>query len=141
MFDAQDCDIFDVLAHISFNTDLKKRIERVAHVKWTSILFQQYEDLNAKDFLEFLLNQYAQHGVWEIGNLDVNNTVSLVLVTKVVVEGNITNVVIVNTSTYEPNKTNNEANNTTVANPVCDLEIIKLVNASRVYENDLVEWT
>jgi hypothetical protein len=33
MFDAQDCDIFDVLAHISFNTDLKKRIERVAHVK------------------------------------------------------------------------------------------------------------
>ncbi|MBR6993452.1 MAG: DUF11 domain-containing protein, partial [Methanobrevibacter sp.] len=79
--------------------------------------------------------------VWEIGSLDANNPVSLILVTQIVAEGNITNVVVVNTSTYEPNKTNNEANNTTVANPVCDLEIIKLVNASRVYEDDLVEWT
>lgn len=77
MFDAQDCDIFDVLAHISFNTDLKKRIERVAHVKWTSILFQQYEDLNAKDFLDFLLNQYAQHGVREIWKSKLNGLVSL----------------------------------------------------------------
>jgi hypothetical protein len=65
------------LAHISFNTDLKKRIERVAHVKWTSILFAQYEDLNAKDFLEFLLNQYAQHWVWEIGKNKLNGLVSL----------------------------------------------------------------
>ena len=50
MFDAEDCDIFDVLAHISFNSDLKKRVERVEHVRWTSILFEQYEDLK-KDFL------------------------------------------------------------------------------------------
>ena len=77
MFDAEDCDVFDVLAHISFNSDLKKRVERVAHVKWTSILFTQYEDLNAKDFLEFLLNQYAQHGVWEIGKNKLNGLVSL----------------------------------------------------------------
>jgi len=77
MFDAQDCDIFDVLAHISFNTDLKKRIERVAHVKWTSILFAQYEDLNARDFLDFLLNQYAQHGVREIWKSKLNGLVSL----------------------------------------------------------------
>ena len=79
--------------------------------------------------------------VWEIGSLAANNPVSLILVTKIVTEGNITNVVVANTSTYEPNKTNNEANNTTVANPGCDLEITKLVNASEVYEGDLVEWT
>ena len=79
--------------------------------------------------------------IWKIGELKANEPVFLVLVTQVLKEGNITNVVSVNTTTYEPNKTNNEANNTTVANPICDLEISKLVNASSVYVNDFVEWT
>ncbi|WP_405266951.1 Cna B-type domain-containing protein, partial [Methanobrevibacter sp.] len=79
--------------------------------------------------------------VWEIGSLAANEPVSLILVTQILTEGDITNVAVVNTSTYEPNRTNNEANNTTIANPICDLEIVKLVNASCVYENELVEWT
>jgi uncharacterized repeat protein (TIGR01451 family) len=79
--------------------------------------------------------------IWEIGKLDVNKPVSLVLVTKILTDGNITNIVSVNTTTYEPNKSNNVANNTTVANPICDLEIVKLVNSSIVYLNDSVSWT
>ena len=79
--------------------------------------------------------------VWKIGELKANEPVSLILVTQVLMEGNITNVVSVNTTTYEPNKTNNEANNTTLANPICDLEISKIVNASSVYINGFVEWT
>ena len=78
---------------------------------------------------------------WEIGELKVNEPVSLVLVTKVLTEGNITNIVVVNTTTYEYNKTNNEANNTTVANPICDLSISKIVSSDTVYLNDSVVWT
>ena len=36
---------------------------------------------------------------------------------------------------------NNRANNTTDVKPVCDVEVTKLVNASEIYFNDLVEWT
>ncbi|WP_406534825.1 Cna B-type domain-containing protein, partial [Methanobrevibacter sp.] len=79
--------------------------------------------------------------IWKIGELKANEPVSLVLVTQILIEGNITNVVSVNTTTYEPNKTNNEANNTTLANPICDLAISKFVNSSVVYLNEFVEWT
>ena len=79
--------------------------------------------------------------IWKIGELKANDPVFLILITQVLREGNITNIVSVNTTTYEPNKTNNEANNTTEANPICDLEISKLVNASVVYLNEFVEWT
>uniref|UniRef100_UPI00388DF5C8 hypothetical protein n=1 Tax=Methanobrevibacter sp. TaxID=66852 RepID=UPI00388DF5C8 len=79
--------------------------------------------------------------IWEIGKLDANKPVSLVLVTKINAEGNITNIVIANTTTHESDKTNNEANNTTVANPICDLEIVKKVDSTVVYLNDSVIWT
>jgi uncharacterized repeat protein (TIGR01451 family) len=37
--------------------------------------------------------------IWEIGDLKVNDPVSLVLVTQILIEGNITNIVTVNTTT------------------------------------------
>ena len=79
--------------------------------------------------------------IWEIGELKVNEPVSLILVTELLTEGNVTNIVVVNTTTYEPNKTNNEANNTTYVNPLCDVEISKSVNSSVVPLNDSVVWT
>ena len=79
--------------------------------------------------------------IWEIGELDVDSPVSLVLVTKVLTNGTLTNIVIVNSTTPDSNESNNIANNTTVANPICDLEIVKLVNATDVYVADTVEWT
>ena len=79
--------------------------------------------------------------IWEIGNLDVNKPVSLVLVTKIEIDGNITNVVHVSTTTNETNTTNNDANNTTVANPICDLEIIKLVSSKKAFVGEELTWT
>ena len=93
-----------------------------------------YDDSSAGSF-------YKETRIWEIGELEINKPVSLVLVTKVLTEGNITNIVNVNTTTYEPNKTNNEANNTTVAYPICDLEISKAVTPDVVNVTDSVEWT
>ncbi|MBE6490484.1 MAG: DUF11 domain-containing protein [Methanobrevibacter sp.] len=79
--------------------------------------------------------------IWELGDMNVNEPVILKFTTKVTVEGNVTNVVVVNSTTPDTNESNNKANNTTVANPICDLEITKLVNATEVHINDLVEWT
>jgi len=79
--------------------------------------------------------------IWNISTLEVNAPVTLELITKVVRDGNITNIVVVNSSTPDFNESNNKANNTTYANPICDLEITKLVNATSVYVNDMVEWT
>ena len=56
-------------------------------------------------------------------------------------EGIITNVVTVNSTTPDTDMSNNRANNTTDVKPVCDVEVTKLVNASEIYFNDLVEWT
>ncbi len=79
--------------------------------------------------------------IWEVGELGVNTPVSLILITKISVEGNVTNMVEVTTSTPESNKSNNKVNNTTFAKPICDLEVTKLVNASNVYQFNVVEWT
>ena len=78
---------------------------------------------------------------WSIGTLEKDTAVSLVLVTKVLIDGTFVNIATVNTTTPESNYTNNRANNTTVASPICDLVISKLVNATKVYKGDIVKWT
>ena len=79
--------------------------------------------------------------IWNIGSLEVDSPVSITLLTQVLVEGNITNIVVVNSTTPDTNETNNIANNTTVANPVCDLEIIKLVSSKKAYVGEDLTWT
>ena len=79
--------------------------------------------------------------IWNIGSLEVNSPVSITLLTQVLVEGNITNIVVVNSTTPDTNESNNIANNTTVANPVCDLEIIKLVSSKKAYVGEDLTWT
>ena len=78
---------------------------------------------------------------WSVGTLEKDTPVSLILVTKVLIDGTFVNIATVNTTTPESDYTNNEANNTTVADPICDLVISKIVNASKVYKGDLVKWT
>lgn len=77
MFEAKDSDIFDILAHISFNSDIKKRVERVAHVKDNKILFSQYEDFKAKEFLDFLLEKYEINWVLEMSKTNLKWLVEL----------------------------------------------------------------
>ena len=83
----------------------------------------------------------SKTGIWNIGDMDNNTSVSLVLVTQALKEGSITNIVVVNTTTNETNYTNNKANNTTVVKPICDLEITKVVNEDKVYVGETVVWT
>ncbi len=78
---------------------------------------------------------------WSIGTLDKDTPVSLILVTKVLIDGTFINIATVNTTTPESNYTNNKANNTTRADPICDLVISKSVNATKVIKGDYVRWT
>ena len=73
--------------------------------------------------------------------LRINSPVFLVLVTQVFTNGTFMNTVVVNSTTPDSNESNNIANNTTVADPICDLVITKSVNATMVNVTDIVEWT
>jgi type I restriction enzyme R subunit len=66
MFEAEDSDIFDILAHISFNANIKKRVQRVEYVRNHHIVLEEYQNLQAKEFLEFILEQYARYGIVEL---------------------------------------------------------------------------
>lgn len=62
MFEATDSDIFDVLAHLSFNNDIKYRSER--SIYWEEVV-DNYDSLKAREFLEFLLALYVKNGILE----------------------------------------------------------------------------
>ena len=80
----------------------------------------------------------ATTGVWTIGQLNSGATESLEITTLVKISNaSILNVANINSSTYDPNKDNNRANNTTVVNPVADLSIEKVAVA---IEGKYVTW-
>ena len=60
MFHAENSDIFDILAHLSFDRDIKYRAERRQYAE--SVL-THYESLKAREFLEFLLALYVKQGI------------------------------------------------------------------------------
>ena len=62
MFEAKWSDIFDILAHLSFDSEIKYRSERSVYgenIVW------KYENLKAKEFLEFLLSLYVRDWILE----------------------------------------------------------------------------
>src|SRR5699024_7253615 len=65
MIASPDTDIFDVLAHISFSTDIKTRHNRASDVRDDQFL-TVYKNLKAREFLEYVLNVYEQHGIEEL---------------------------------------------------------------------------
>lgn len=62
IFDKKDCDIYDVLAHLSFNAEIKTRQERVLQVEKSEFL-KRFQKEKALKFIEFLLNRYQEYGI------------------------------------------------------------------------------
>jgi type I restriction enzyme, R subunit len=62
MFEAENSDIFDVLAHLSYGTDIRYRTERR---DIASSILDEYESLDAQAFLDFLLQLYVRNGILE----------------------------------------------------------------------------
>ncbi|WP_369333923.1 hypothetical protein [uncultured Methanobrevibacter sp.] len=74
-------------------------------------------------------NYNPLNGVWNIGDLAVGRSAVLNIRTIVNISNTtILNVATVNSSSNDPDKSNNVANNTTKANPVSDLAIVKEVS-------------
>ena len=60
---AEDCDLFDVLSYLSYNTPLITRQQRIANSKES--IFEGVDDKN-KEFLNFVLSKYEEKGVEEL---------------------------------------------------------------------------
>ena len=79
-------------------------------------------------------------GVWTIGNLTNGETVTLNIVTIAKDLKSITNIAFVNSSSNDPDLTNNYANATVNVTLVADLEISKIVSLKSVKVGDTVTW-
>lgn len=64
MIDAENSDLFDVLAYVSFATQPISREKRVSETK--QHILEGLDD-NQKEFLEFVLAKYVEKGVEELG--------------------------------------------------------------------------
>jgi uncharacterized repeat protein (TIGR01451 family) len=86
-----------------------------------------------------------EDGIWTIGTLDNGQTATLTLTTRVTVSGgSIENVVVADSSTYDPNRTNNKDKETTYPkekSSSADLELTKVASKDKVKVGDLIVWT
>jgi len=76
IFEAQNSDIYDVLAHLSFNLEIKTRAERVLDVE-NSDFIEKYHNDKAKEFIEFILERYKKDGVKELDEDKLSDLVKL----------------------------------------------------------------
>lgn len=76
IFEAEDSDIYDVLAHLSFNLDIKTRSERTLAVENSSFI-EKYHNDKAKEFIEFILERYRKDGVKELDEDKLSDLVKL----------------------------------------------------------------
>lgn len=74
IFEAKDSDIFDILAHLSFNSDILYRKERK---QMAEKLVETYENLWAREFLEFLLILYVRNGISDFRRDSLSSKIEL----------------------------------------------------------------
>lgn len=77
MFDAPDSDIFDILAHLSFSEEIKTRSERVQRVRTNGRTIQQVSNLQARQFLEYVLQYYNKRGSIELVRSKIGEVIQL----------------------------------------------------------------
>ena len=76
IFEAKDSDIYDVLAHLSFNLEIKTRSERAFAVHYRKYI-EKYQSDKAREFLEFILERYKKDGVKEMGSDKLSTLIKL----------------------------------------------------------------
>lgn len=77
IIDAKDCDLFDVLNHISHSKALLTRTKRASTVRNNNQFFGVYKDLQAQEFLHFLLERYEQDGIKELDRSKLSELIKL----------------------------------------------------------------
>ena len=81
------------------------------------------------------------NGKFSIGNLNVGETLSLEIVSRVNATGEFTNTASIKCNEYDYDMTNNRDNAKVKINPASNLEVVKTVNNTNPNYHDLVEWT
>ncbi|WP_405266900.1 hypothetical protein [Methanobrevibacter sp.] len=81
------------------------------------------------------------NNVFNIGNLDVGETLKITIITQANKTGKFVNSANITGNEYDYNLTNNVANKSITINPASDMEVLKLVNNSNHNFRDLVKWT
>lgn len=76
IFEAEESDIYDVLAHLSFNLDIKTRSDRAFAVHYRKYI-EKYHNDKVKEFLNFILERYEKDGVKEMGSDKLSSLVKL----------------------------------------------------------------
>ena len=74
IIDAENSDLFDVLAHVAFAIAPLSRDARATDAK--TVLHQKFEDKQSA-FIDFVLNQYVQQGVDELGQEKLKDLLEL----------------------------------------------------------------
>ncbi|MBE6499843.1 MAG: DUF11 domain-containing protein [Methanobrevibacter thaueri] len=82
-----------------------------------------------------------QTGIWHIDSLDVDDEITLEILTKVNKTGITQNNVSTTANEYDYNLTNNDDNETIEVDPSADVSIIKLVNNTTPNYKDIIKWT
>ncbi len=76
IFDAEESDIYDVLAHLAFNLEIKTRSERAFAVHYRKYI-EKYHNGKVKEFLNFILERYEKDGVKEMGSDKLSSLIKL----------------------------------------------------------------
>ena len=81
-------------------------------------------------------------GIWNVGSLNSGDVVILKLTTEVtILNGTLENIVNVTTSTYDPNKDNNNDSEIVNVSTIADLELTFVSNKDVVNVGDEIIWT
>ena len=81
-------------------------------------------------------------GVWSVGSLNNGEVVTLKLVTEVtILNGTLENIVNVTSSTFDPNKDNNNDSEIVNVSTIADLELTVVSNKDKVKVGDEFIWT
>lgn len=75
MIDAEQSDLFDVLAYVAYNRPPITRSARVESHR--SQIFHEYQDFNAREFLDFVLGHYVKEGVGVLDDGKLQDLITL----------------------------------------------------------------
>lgn len=75
LIDAQDSDVYDVLAHVSHAAKPMSRQERVQHAK--PGIASAFADYKQQEFIDFILSKYVEDGVGELAASKMRSLIEL----------------------------------------------------------------
>lgn len=76
VFDAENSDIYDLLAHLSFNLEIKSRKERAENAGQSEFV-RNHNNRIAQELIRFILNRYESDGFTELADDKLSTLINL----------------------------------------------------------------